>query len=131
MARSQAAKLDVIRLKREHDAKPAMKARRVPSARKLVIRLLPLIDEHRRSIMRYRGDLTTMIVEAIGSVDLRSVLLVELAGEAPLRTTTIGLPPSLHKDLKAIAKTKRASMNVLVNTALAHWLAAKRVIRLV
>ncbi len=131
MARSQAAKLDVIRLKREDDAKPVTKPRRSPTARKLVIRLPPLIDEHLRSVMRYRGDLTTMIVEAIGSVDLKSVLLVELAGEASLRTTTIGLPPSLHKDLKAVAKTRSVSMNVLVNTALAHWLAAKKVIRLV
>ena len=130
MARGQTAKLDVIRLKREDDSKPATKTRRGPSARKLVIRLLPLIDEHLRSIMRYRGDLTTMIIEAVYSVDLKSVRLVELAGEAPLRTTTIGLPPFLHKDLKAVAKIRSASMNIMVNTAPAHWLAAKKVIRL-
>jgi hypothetical protein len=130
MARSQAAKLDVIRLKREDDARPAIKKRQEPTARKLVIRLLPLIDEHLRSVMRYRGDLTTMIIEAINSVELQSVQLVELAGESPLRTTTIGLPQSLHKDLKAVAKVRNASMNIMVNTALAHWLAAKKVIRL-
>ncbi len=130
MARGQTAKLDVIRLKREDDPKPAIKARPGPSARKLVVRLLPLIDEHLRSIMRYRGDLTAMIIEAVNSVDLKSVRLVELVGDAPLRTTTIGLPPSLHKDLKAVAKIRSASMNIMVNTALAHWLAEKKVIRL-
>ena len=100
MARSQAAKLDVIRLKRENDARPAIKKRQEPTARKLVIRLRPLVDEHLRSVMRHRGDLTTMIIEAIYSVELQSVKLVELAGESPIRTTTIGLPPSLHLETK-------------------------------
>ena len=80
--------------------------------------------------MRYRGDLTAMVIEAVNSFDLKSIPLVELAAEAPLRTTTIGLPRSLHRDLKAVAKIRSASMNIMVNTALAHWLAAKKVIRL-
>ena len=49
-----------------------------------------------------RGDLSTMIIEAISTVDL-----------------------------KAISKTRNTSMNVLVNTAVAHWLAGKNIIRLV
>ncbi len=130
MAPSQADKLDVIKLKRDDDGKPKTKARPKPTTRKLVIRLLPLIDEHLRSVMRYRGDLTTMIIDAVGSVDLKSVRLVELASEDPLRTTTIGLPLSLHKGLKAVAKDRRASMNIMINRALAHWLAAKKIIRL-
>jgi len=72
MARRQGAKLDLIRLKREDDARPAMKPRRGQTARKLVIRLLPLIDEHLRGAMGYRGELTAMIFEAIGSVTSQS-----------------------------------------------------------
>ncbi len=49
MGRSQADKLDVIL---EDHGEPSTKARPKPTTRKLVIRLLPLIDENLRSIMR-------------------------------------------------------------------------------
>jgi hypothetical protein len=71
--------------------------------------------------MRYRGDLSAMIIEAINAVDLKSVRLVELASDSRLRSTTVVLPE----------KARTASMNIMVNTAVAHWLAAKKVIRLV
>jgi len=38
--------------------------------------------------MRYRGDLSAMIIEAINSVDLKSVRPVELVAESRLRSTT-------------------------------------------
>jgi hypothetical protein len=55
-----------------------------------------------------------------------SVRLVDLASDTRLGTTTVGLPPPLHAQLKALAKARNVSMNVLVNTALAHWLARKK-----
>ena len=124
-------KLDVIRLQREDGKSRPAKARQPSLVRKLVIRLLPLIDEHLRSVMRYRGDLSAMIIEAINAVDLKSVGLVELVAESRLRSTTVALPPAIHDHLKSLAKTRSASMNIMVNTAVAHWLAAKKVIRLV
>jgi hypothetical protein len=131
VASKQGAKLDVIRLQpRDGKSRPA-KVRKPSPVHKLVIRLLPLIDEHLRSVMRYRGDLSAMIIEAIGAVDLKSVRLVELAAESRLRSTTIALPPDIHDQLKALAKSRSASMNIMVNTAVAHWLAAQKVIRLV
>jgi hypothetical protein len=99
--------------------------------RKLVIRLLPLIDEHLLSVMRYRGDLSAMIMEAINSVDLKSVRLVVLISDTRLTSTTIALPPSIHERLKTPANTRWTTMNIMVNTAVAHWLAAKRIICLV
>lgn len=124
-------KIDVIRLKREEEKKSAVPVRRSPPVRKLVIRLLPGISEHLRSEMRYRGDLSAMVIEAIKSVRLESVRLVDLASDTRLATTTIGLTPPLHAEIKAVAKARHASMNEIVNTAVAHWLAAKKVIRLV
>ena len=126
----QSAKLDVIRLQPEDGKSRPAKVRQPSPVRKLVIRLLPLIDEHLRSVMRYRGDLSAMIIEAINAVDLKSVRLVELAAESRLRSTTIALPPDIHDRLKSLAKARSASMNIMVNTAVAHWLAAKKVIRL-
>jgi hypothetical protein len=40
------------------------------------------------------------------------------------------MPQTLHKRLKKIAEERRMSMNIVVNTALAHWLAAKGALRL-
>lgn len=130
-ANKQRAKLDVIYLQKEDSAKLPPKVRKAPPVRKLVIRLLPGIDEHLRSVMRYRGDLSNMIIEAINSVDLKSVCLVDLASDTRLTSTTVALPPTIHDYLKTLAKTRNASMNIMVNTAVAHWLASKKVIRLV
>ena len=127
----QSTKLDVIRLKQEDVAKQPAPVRRSPPVHKLVIRLLPGINEHLRSEMRYRGDLSAMIMEAINSVELRTVRLVDLANDTRLSTTTIAIPPPLHAQLRTIAKSRSASMNEMVNTAVAHWLAGKKIIRLV
>ncbi len=130
MAGKQDAKLDVIRLKKEQKHKPEAPVRRSPPVRKLVIRLLPVINEHLRRELRYRGDLSAMIIEAVNSADLRTVRLVDLANDTRMSTTTIALPPPLHAQIKAAAKARGASMTELVNTAVAHWLAGKKLIRL-
>ena len=128
---SKGTKKDVIRLQRENGVPRAKAPTKRPAARKLVIRLLPGLNEHLRAEMRYRGDLQSMILEAINSVDLESVRLVELASETRMSTTMIGLPATIHTHLKNLAKARNASMNVMVNTAVAHWLAEKNIIRLV
>jgi hypothetical protein len=97
----------------------------------MVIRLLPGLNEHLRAEMRYRGDLQAMILEAINSVDLQKVRIVNLSWETRLGTTTIGMPIPVHSKLKFLAKSRNASMNALVNTAVAHWLARKNIIRLI
>ena len=130
MAGKQEKKLNIIRLKRDEEEKPAAPVRRRPHVRKLVIRLLPGINEHLRSVTRYRGDLAAMIIEAINSVDLDTVRLVDLSTDTRMSTTTLALPPQLHARIKALAKDRNASMNEIVNTAIAHWLAAKKLIRL-
>ena len=131
MAGKQNPKMDIIRLKKEDEKRPAAPKRRSPPVRKLVIRLLPGINEHLRREMRYRGDLSSMIIAALSSVNLNTVRLVDLASEMRLQTTTVALPPPLHNEIKSAAKNRNASMNEMVNTAVAHWLASKGVIRLV
>jgi len=95
-----------------------------------VVRLLPGISEHLRAQMRYRGDLSSMVIEAINLVDLKTARLEDLASDTRLGTTTIALPPPLHAHLKSLSKSRTVSMNELVNTAIAHWLAGKKTIRL-
>ncbi len=123
-------KKNVIRLVREDRRGQPRPVRQRSEVRKLVIRLLPGIDEHLRGEMRYRGDLSAMIIEAIRTVDLKAVRLVDLSTETHIPTTTVVLPKSIHANLKAISKNRNTSMNVLVNTAVAYWLAGKNIIRL-
>lgn len=91
---------------------------------KLAIRLNEGVNEALRSLIRYRGDLTVMALEALESVDLGTVALVSV-DEKMVRDTTISLPRHLHKKLKKIADDRGSSMNILVNTGLAYWLAKK------
>jgi hypothetical protein len=51
------------------------------------------------------------------------------AEERMVRDTTITMSRQLHKRLKKIADDRNTSMNILVNTALAHWLASKGALR--
>ena len=74
------------------------------------------INEALRSLIRYRGDLSTMALEALDAVDLTRAPLVS-AQERMVRDTTITMPRLLHKRLKMIADDRDSSMNILVNTA--------------
>jgi hypothetical protein len=122
----------IVRLESSSGAKKAPK-KAVPEAKerniKLAVRLNEGINETLRTLIRYRGDLSTMALEALGAVDLARAALVS-AEERMVRDTTITMPRILHKKLKKIADERDSSMNILVNTALAHWLAKKGFLRL-
>lgn len=122
----------VVRLERSSAAKKARK-KTVADAKvqtiKLAVRLNEGINEALRALIRYRGDLSAMSLEALESVDLDRVALVS-AEEQMVRDTTVSMPRTLHKKLKKIAEDRDTSMNILVNTALAHWLAKKGELRL-
>ena len=96
---------------------------------KLAIRLNEGVNEALRTLIRYRGDLSTMALEALRSTDLTRVALVS-SEERMVRDTTITMSRQLHKRLKKIADDRDTSMNILVNTALAHWLASKGALRI-
>ncbi|HYA40494.1 MAG TPA: hypothetical protein VEF34_04290 [Syntrophobacteraceae bacterium] len=125
------AKKTIIRLLSEDGAKRPSPAPHIPAVRKLVIRLLPPLNDRLRTEMRYRGDLSKMIAEAINSVDLQKVRIVDLSWDTRLEAATmISLPQKMHAALKALSKARATPMNVLVNTAVAHWLARKGIIGL-
>ena len=96
---------------------------------KLAIRLNEAVNESLRDLIRYRGDLSTMANEALTSVDLDKAALVSVE-EKMVRDTTITIPRTLHKKLKKTSTDRETSMNILVNTALAHWLSKKGALKL-
>jgi len=96
---------------------------------KLAIRLNEAVNDTLRGLIRYRGDLSGMAIDALTSVELGSVGLVSIE-EKMVRDTTITIPRALHKKLKKVSTDRGTSMNILVNTALAHWLAQKGALKL-
>src|SRR5574338_970340 len=78
---------------------------------KLAIRLVENVNEALRSLIRYRGDLSAMAIEALTEVDLASVALISQE-ESMVRDTTITIPRTLHKKLKKIADDRGTSMNI-------------------
>jgi hypothetical protein len=70
-----------------------------------------------------------MALDALDTVDLTRAALVS-AEQRMVRDTTITMPLLLHRKLKKIADDRGTSMNILVNTALAHWLARRGALRL-
>ena len=97
----------------------------------VIVRLMPSLDEAFRDTVRYRGDVSTGIVEALKSVDLSKAAIVDLsADKTRLKTTTARIPEALHERCKLVAEKRGVSMNELFNTALAHWLAGKKLIKL-
>jgi hypothetical protein len=96
---------------------------------KLAIRLNENVNDPLRSMIRYRGDLSNMAVEALTAVDMSRVALVSME-EKMDRDTTISKTRGLHKKLNKIADDRGTSMNILVNTGLAHWLASKGALKL-
>ena len=117
----------VVRLSSRLAGKRAQKAVAAASNEqtiKLAVRLNESINEALRTLIRYRGDLSTMALDALDAVDLTRARLMS-AQQRRVRDTTITMPRLLHKRLKKIADDRDSSMNILVNTALAHWLAKK------
>lgn len=96
---------------------------------KLAIRLNETVNETLRSMIRYRGDLSRFAIEALEQIDVRSVPLIS-TDEPLVPDTTISLPRSLHKKMRALSKDRSASMNILVSTALGHWLAKQGKLKL-
>src|SRR5512133_1043648 len=83
---------------------------------KLAIRICEGVNEALRSLIRYRGDLSKMALEAFAEVDLDRAALVDGDG-AMVAATTISMSPQLRDKLRKIAVGRYTSMNILVNTA--------------
>jgi hypothetical protein len=98
---------------------------------RLLVRLLAPVNETLRQKAMYRGDLSTMVAEALDSVDLHSVPLVYMKwGQEDFRGVTIQIPIKTRNRMVAASKKRGVSMNTLINTALVHWLAAEGDVRI-
>jgi hypothetical protein len=87
---------------------------------RITVRLLDPLNEIVRRAALYRGDISKTISQVLESVDLNEVkaLDLDIAGELT-RSTTIVIDSKAFSLLKQAAKSRGASMNLLINSALA------------
>lgn len=96
---------------------------------KLAVRLLEGLNRPLRGMTQYRGDLSEIVMEAINQVNLVEAPLVDIRA-AKANETCVMLSETALRTLRKAAKQREASLNALVNTAIAHWLADKKAIKL-
>lgn len=100
-----------------------------PKTIKLAIRFLTGLNGPLRNQTQYRGDLSQIVMDALKKVDLVSVAVIDIR-EPKEEETCLMLTEESMKALKKASKQREVSLNVLVNTAVAHWLAEKKAIKL-
>lgn len=93
---------------------------------KLFLRLATELNDNLRTLLRYRGDLSHFIEEALNKTDLTNVKLFTgiATGNAGGTTATIKIRTGLR--LKAAAKARGCSMDILANSAILAWLGVNR-----
>ena len=93
---------------------------------RFLVRLLAPVNDTIRQKAMYRGDLSQMVVEALEATDLPGMPLVAMKwGQEEFRGLTLQIPNMTRDKLLAASKRRSVSMNVLINSALVHWLAGQ------
>jgi predicted transcriptional regulator len=81
-------------------------------------KLASAVDSRLRTHLGRRGQLVTLIVLILNTIDLMTVPILESRPHVEdLIATTVKLPPALHGDLKRIASLRGSSMTALMNSA--------------
>ena len=92
-----------------------------PSEARMTLRLTKVLNETLRRAALYRGDISKTIAQALNSVDLIEVKAIDLEADGELAgATTIVIDSDLFQRLKQVSKERGSSMNLLINSALAH-----------
>jgi hypothetical protein len=95
---------------------------------RLAYRLMLTLDDALRTLMRRRGELSKYMLEALESADLLTIPLVDIRAEAKAPEVNMRLPVELHDKVRAAAEKRGESLNTIVNSAIAQWLAGRRLV---
>jgi hypothetical protein len=91
---------------------------------KLFLRFRADVNEGLRSLLRYRGDLSRFVEEALSSSDLTCVALVSPPTRGT-RATTAVVRNDVAARLIAVARSRGCSTTVLANSIFHRWLTSK------
>ena len=82
-------------------------------------RIMADVDRKLRDRIFRRGELVTLIVLILRTVDLSTMPLLEIGSDIQdFAATTVKLPAALHKKLREVAARRHSSMNILMNSAI-------------
>jgi hypothetical protein len=82
----------------------------------VVVRLLRDVDARLRRHISRRGELVTLIILILNTIDLMTVPVLEMSSD--IAETTVKLPATLRDKVKSIACKRGSSMNALINSAI-------------
>ena len=92
---------------------------------RLAYRLLNTLDDALRTLMKRRGELSAYMIDALESADFLKMPLVDITMEAKAPEVNMFMSDELYKKIRATAEKRDVSLNVIVNSAMAQWLAKK------
>ena len=91
---------------------------------RLFLRLTTEVNDRLRTMMRYHGELSRYIDEALTAADLEAVELLS-AESGRGRGITAVISHSAHDRLRCAAKQRDGTVTALANSALKEWLGWK------
>ena len=91
---------------------------------RLFLRLTSEVNDRLRTMMRYRGELSRHVDEALTSTDLGSIDLLS-DGEGRSRGITADISHSANARLRFAAKQRGCTVTALANSAIKDWLGGK------
>lgn len=92
---------------------------------RLFLRLTSEVNDRLRELMRYRGDLSRQIDEALTSTDLETVELTAVPPGRRVHALTALVSGRANARLRAIAQQRACTVTLLANSALRKWLGGK------
>ena len=99
-----------------------MKGRRV----RLFLRLTTDVNDRLRALMRYHGELSRYIDDALISMDLASIELMQVTVGRRARGITAIVSRSANTRVRVAAKRRGCTVTALANSALDKWLGGRR-----
>lgn len=99
-----------------------MKGRRV----RLFLRLTTEVNNRLRILMRYHGELSEYIDQALLSFDLRRIDLIPVAVGRRTRGMTAVISVTANTRLRSAARRRHCTVTELANSALHKWLGEKK-----
>ena len=91
---------------------------------RLFLRLTTEVNDRLRMMMRYHGELSRYIDEALTAADLEAVQLLS-GGSGRGRGITAVISHSANDRLRCAAKVRGCTVTALANSALKEWLGGK------
>src|SRR5258708_772787 len=93
---------------------------------RLFLRLTTDVNDRLRALMRYHGELSRHIDDALTSLDLASIELMPVTLGRRTRGITAIVSGSANTRVRAAAKQRGCTVTALANSALDKWLRGRR-----